>query len=265
MNLLILRIFEISLIRKFLGLIPVSWKRKYYDRRTSKIVPVLVYTMGKVASSSIYLSLYRQYGGIVLFGHNIYEDHDDWRLDYIYRRAIYEKKPIKIISLTREPIGRNISAFFQTFERNTGFKLENATFSHDELFQLFLETYDHDLPLKWFQLRLQKVFGVDVYSTPFPQSGASVYTHENIQVLVMRSELDDSEKATLICQFLETKDFHLENENVSSQKNYSSMYEQFKNKIKLPPEYINKMCESKYFNHFYPPEMIEVVRKRWEN
>jgi len=264
MNLLILRLSENPIIVRLTKLIPLSWQKYYFEKKVNKAFPVIVYTMGKVASKSIYNSLQQQYDGVVLFSHSIYENHDDWKIDYIYKWATRDNRPIRIISLTREPISRNISAFFQNFERETGLKYKKATFSTDELIQIFLDNFPHDTPLKWFQLRLQKIFGVDVYAVPFPESGARTYVHNNIQVLVMRAELDDTEKEILIRQFLEMKDFQLKNDNIGSQKNYANTYEQFKKDLKLPPEYVQKMCSSIYFNHFYPPEAVQTVRKRWE-
>jgi len=263
MNLPLIRLSENPIFIRLLNFIPLSWRKYYFERKINKAVPVVVYTMGKVASKSIHYSLLQQYDGVVLFSHSIYKDHEDWQIQYIYEWVTHDNGPIKIISLTREPISRNISAFFQNFERETGFKYEKAKFSIDELFQMFLDDFPHDTPLKWFQLRLHNIFGVDVYAVPFPESGASTYVQDNIEVLVMRAELDDPEKEKLIRQFLEMDDFQLKNQNIGNQKNYASMYKQFKNEIKLPPEYVNRMCDSKYFNHFYPPEVIEDVRKKW--
>ena len=73
-------------------------------------VPVFIYQMGKVASKSVYRSLCHQYPGIVLHAHYFNPNHTDWRIRRLYHWAIVKMMPLNVISLTREPIGRNLSA-----------------------------------------------------------------------------------------------------------------------------------------------------------
>ena len=46
-----------------------------------------------------------------------------FRVRTLYGEYKKDKIPIKIISLVREPISRNISAFFQGFEKHVGLLL----------------------------------------------------------------------------------------------------------------------------------------------
>ena len=91
----------------------------FFKRDLKSDIPVLVYQMGKVGSSSVTNSLLRHYSGIVLQAHYFNSNHKDWRVGRLYRWVIEEDNPLRIISLTREPIGRNVSAFFQNFEKHT--------------------------------------------------------------------------------------------------------------------------------------------------
>jgi len=36
-----------------------------------------------------------------------------------------------------------------------------------------------------------------------------------------------------------------------------------KKEAKFPKNFVDKMCDSKYFRHFYDSEYIESVRQRW--
>lgn len=234
-----------------------------FERRLRKAPPVFVFQMGKVASSSIFKSLSEQYPGNVVHGHDFYEHHEYWRISRIYDWSIKEKRKTNIISLTREPVGRNISAFFQNFERDTGVAYTESNHSIDELRTLFLENYNHDIPLEWFQKNIQGNFQIDVFTEPFPPSGFNTYAKANIRLLVMRAEMDDSMKVRVIKDFLGLETFQLVNANIGSQKAYAPTYRQFKNEVRLPDAYLQKMCTSTYFNHFYPKQTIETVQQRW--
>ena len=42
----------------------------------------------------------------------------------------------------------------------------------EELHATFLNRYDHDIPVTWFQQQLQPVFGIDVFADEFPKEFA---------------------------------------------------------------------------------------------
>jgi len=237
--------------------------RIFFDCYLRKDIPVLVYQMGKVASSSISHSLSRQYPGVVLQAHYFKPNHKDWRVRRLYHWVIERAGPLNIISLTREPIGRNVSVFFQNFEGQTGVPYEKANFSLEELKTIFLKKFKNEQPLHWFDNNIMKNFGIDVYFKPFPKCGHSIYTHKNIRLLVMRSEINDSEKVKVIKDFLKMDSFQLVNRNISAHKEYASTYMDFKRDVKFPLDYIDKMCKSKYFSHFYDQNVIDTVRRKW--
>jgi len=80
----------------------------------------------------------------------------------------------------------------------------------------------------------------------------------------MHSEISDEEKSKAIADFLQINNFSLfKNENIGEKKEYQAIYKDFKSNLLLPAEYVELMCNSKYFNHFYSREKIESVRKRW--
>ena len=111
--------------------------------------PVFIFQMGKVASTSIYKSLQQQYPGRVFHGHSFKKDHENPEIRFLHHHYRFGGR-IKIISLVREPVGRNISAFFQNFEEYTGIPFSSSALSLDELYQIFLGKYAHEEPLEWF-------------------------------------------------------------------------------------------------------------------
>jgi len=225
--------------------------------------PIFVFQMGKVGSSSIYKSLLAQYPGLVAHAHIFSADHKSPRVRRLYFWAIKGGRPLKIISLTREPMARNVSAFFQMFERDTGIPYAKANFTLAELKTLFLSNYKHEIPLEWFDKNILANFGIDVYATPFPQDGSCTFSRNKIELLVMRSEINDDEKVRAVNRFLGSNGFQLRNTNIGEKKAYAATYMSFASNVKLPPDYVERMCESKYFNHFYSKAEIDMARRRW--
>lgn len=237
--------------------------RLFLERNLRRATPVIVYQMGKVGSSSVYRSLRQQYAGVVLHTHGFSPKNRDPRVRRVYHWAIDEKLRLNVISLVREPIGRNVSAFFENFERDTGVAYAESRLTINDLTRLFLERYHHEIPLEWFDQCVLAKFGIDVFATPFPDSGICIYTHNNVRLLVARCETDDSVKARAIGDFLGIPGFTITNANVGEEKDYAPTYKAFKASVVLPPEYVDEMCESKYFNHFYSKEVIAATREKW--
>jgi hypothetical protein len=174
-----------------------------------------------------------------------------------------EAMPLNVISLTREPIGRNVSAFFQNFERDAGVHYNKSNFSLEELKAIFLKKFNHELPLRWFDKNIKENFGIDVYANSFPQYGYATYSHKNIRLLIMQSEIGDNKKVKVLRDFLKLSEFQITNRNIGEEKEYASIYKDFRTNVKLPFDYIDKMCKSRYFNHFYNKEYISSVKKKW--
>ena len=225
-------------------------------------VPVFVFQMGKVGSTSIYTNLVRFHAGVVAHSHNFLKDDPRYQIRRLYRWAVIEKKPINIISLVREPISRNISALFQNYERDMGIPFDGERISFEKLKEVLLSQYNLG-HTRWFERRIQSIFGLDVYATPFPQSGFATFSRDNVRLLVVRSELSNNEKETVIKEFLGLKKFQIINANVGAEKDYAGQYRKFKSMLRLPADYVNMLCDSKFARHFYPSDVIEAVRSSW--
>lgn len=236
-------------------------KRFFFRRKLHTATPVFVFQMGKVASSSIYHSL-NNYPGAVGHGHSI--NRDKWQAQCLYD-WFKEGNSLNIISTIREPIGRNVSEFFQLYDKYTDSKYEKSLLTLEQLKELFITNVDHDIPLTWFDKNIKDLFGIDVYASPFPSSGHISFSRKNINLLIMRFDLDDSIKQELIRDFINFPEYKLKRENVSSNKIYYKTYKEFTNKVKLPENYIEKMCNSKYTRHFFPENEINTIKEKWSN
>lgn len=263
-------------------------KRRLYHRaihrvRTGATTAVLVYQMGKVASKSVALSVARYPRFSVFHMHILspsnYEaaerqqrvllgDEDvSYVLDVsriVHRGLIASGQPIKIITLVREPIGRNISAYFQNLD--FWWKTPDAyrKITMPELVDRFLRDFPHHEPLTWFDNEFRPATGVDIYSLPFPQQEGFQEIHAGpLDILVLKHDLADRIKASRLSMLLSIDNFRLLRENTAEGKRYREKYKEFQKSIRLPSTYIDEMLGSKYVRHFFPCEEIEQIRRRW--
>ncbi|MCI5132818.1 MAG: hypothetical protein D3904_15205 [Candidatus Electrothrix sp. EH2] len=128
----------------------------------------------------------------------------------------------------------------------------------------FIDCYDHDIPLTWFDRELKSVTGIDIYDDVFPYDKGYLRVEKgNIDLLVMRVELSDNTKREMIENLINIPHFALTNSNVSSQKKYSLSYREFCKEIRLPESYLERLLTSKYARHFYSDSELEGFWKRW--
>jgi hypothetical protein len=64
-------------------------------------------------------------------------------------------------------------------------------------------------------------------------------------------------------RFLSIDDFSMCMGNISQNKEYADAYSEFKHKIDLPTEYIDRMYNSQFVRHFYKDDEIAAMRRRW--
>jgi len=255
--------------------------RRAYRRQRGWDRPVLIYQMGKVASSSVAESI----GDLAdidafhvhrLSPRNILRARREFlargatprnesRGLTLYRRLIRPRsRPIVIITLVREPIARNISAYFQNLHNFKGTDSAHLEYDSDQLAASFLEEYPHEVPLEWFDRELRATTGIDVFRYRFPHDhGYRIITERPFQVLVMRHDLDDRIKERLIAELLHAPRFRLRRANESANKSYAESYRALRDSLRLPVSYLERMLDSRYARHFYSRDELRRIRSRW--
>jgi hypothetical protein len=252
-----------------------------------KTAPILIFQMGKVGSSSVtdslaalrpapnvyhvhYLTQQKidEVAGQICFPQRPIAPKDHWTSRYLRSRLEARKgERWKIITLVREPIGRNISAFFQNAHwlyPDYVARYQKGELGIQDFIQVFLESYPHAIPLTWFDDELKAVFGVDVFAEEFAKDAAArLYQGEFADVLLLKLETLSNGGVEAIKQFLNLKDFRLVSSNVGEEKDYASLYDAFKKTLVLPDAYIAKMYESKYAQHFYSKAELEHLGRKW--
>lgn len=262
-----------------------AWRRTRGGRQ-----PLLVYQMGKVASTSVARSLEAAGYDPVFQIHTLTEDGigtiraryrrhwaadiGGWHLWYAqHARRLVARRSTQwtVVTMFREPVARNVSAFFQSAELRHRADLDRLLARVDEpdlpatLTEDFLRLYeDHDLGVRWFDDELRAVFGVDVYARPFPHDvGWQVLESPRARVLLIRFEdmrrvFPEAIDALLGCGPLE-----LRSENVSEGKRHGSVYRRMVDEGRLPDDYLDRMYSSRYARHFYTDEERAAFRARW--
>lgn len=184
--------------------------------------------------------------------------------EMIYNNVVRKRKPAKIITLVREPIGNNVSMFFQTFDEYVDSGRGLADYEIDELVAVFLDRYVHSRPLIWLDAELRTTLGIDVYAAPFPiERGHVTIRGGPFELLVLKCELSDSEKESAIAGFVGIDDLKLIRSNVTKNKDHGRQYEEFRRRIKLPDSYLDYVYGSKYARFFYSDAERAKFRAHW--
>ncbi len=235
----VLKFFN-KLIKRSLQ-IPLGLARKNYrfakfyymyekgrELKQSSGSPLIIYQMGKVGSKSVKKSLevlnldMPLYHSHLLTEARIAETEKQRQKYFRTQREPYLRRPWlnqflrnqidrglsnkkwNIITLTRDPIARNVSTFFENLQlrpiqNNDTFVIESdyygispITVKLDDvhvLVELFFAKLRHDTPLEFFDQELKAVFGVDVYDRDFPKSsGYQIINDKIADVLLIRLE-----------------------------------------------------------------------------
>jgi len=277
-----------------------TWAKKYRQFTQSHQTDrdtLIIYQMGKVGSSSIKRSI-----NDLALDMNIYHVHaltDDRikELEKVYRKAskvygnavihnhlvesaflrnLLDKgeinRRLKLITLVRDPVARNFSSFFQSFKQffpEMALKYEDGSLKMEDdietLIQLFIEKFDHEMPLRWFDSYLKPVFEIDVYASKFPTTkGYDIYSGGMADLLLLRLEDLDRCAPVAFNDFLGIDNFVLKSANIAEEKYYQRAYRAFRKSIILPQSYIDKMYTSKFAKHFYTLNEIEQFKRKWQ-
>lgn len=245
---------------------------------------ILVHSMGKVGSTTI-LETLRNYdlpAGIFqthfLFpqdirelcqGYPFYNIPGHLVASRIVSSFIHEKSgPIrwKVITLTRDPVLRNMAAFFQNIDRYfPGFfnRYKNGEITIESLCDYFVQHYNQKHIINnWFDRNIKSVFGIDIFERPFPkEKGYEIYYNEidNVSLMVIKLEhLNHCHKAAFK-DFLGIDGIEMKNANIGDKKEYQNIYRAFKQNINLSKDYIRDCYSAKYVQHLYDNDELEFI------
>lgn len=251
--------------------------------------PVLIYQPAKVGSTSLYNSL-KEIGIGCFHFHTFYTPLNHFKKEYremsnMFLKTVKEKEKVKIIALVRDPIARDISAFFHTLDRpffyyqkskdndfiNKCCKAIEKAFVNDGLGKLQDNVWN--IPyienklgyeFNWFNRNIKRDFNIDIYSYPFDTiQGYTIIKENNIDILLLQLEKLQSLNH-VIENFLNITNFTLKNYNLGKDKIYQFAYKELLNKIKIPEKILNFYYDNnKGMQHFYSLEDIKHLKQKW--
>ena len=173
-------------------------------------------------------------------------------------------RPIHVVSMFRDPVARNISSYFQHLDEIWGVRRAHQRIATGELVRAFLEVFEHDEPLDWFDTEIKAIHGIDIYAHLFDVEARHVTCSSGSRsLLLMRVDLPDESKQVALGEFLGVEVPGMSRRNAASDKAYSDAYRAFKAELALPEAYLDRLYESRVVRHFYAPHEIDALRARW--
>ena len=157
-----------------------------------------------------------------------------------------------------------MSAFFQNIDSlfPKGAYKEKSS---EELIATFMEKYSHNVSINWFENEFKKTLGIDICEFEVDKNmGFFRFERNGISCLLLKVEANDNDKENALIDFIGCgSDFKLLKTNIGDEKSYAEQYKDFKSKIIIPEEYLDKMYGSRLIQSFYTEESINKMRSKW--
>lgn len=236
--------------------------------------PLFLFQMGKVASKTHDKTLNHLYF--------VQHFHDQIEFDAAYLKGTRKFRgedhyPYDIITATRDPLTRKVSAFFQNITADHyGFSYDSLDDAKkapvEDLIRRFRSWEDGiNEATGWFDRHFLPKTSVDVYASEFdPNQGWQLIDSVEFRVLIVKFE-DIKKNHVGALNALVRKRFGkeavidvLEPNNLSEAKWYSGVMKEFKEVIQFTKEELDEAYCSKYMIHFYSTEQIAKLRAKWE-
>lgn len=225
---------------------------------------ILVYQMGKVGSVSVQVAL-RQKGLRTTHAHWMNNEEGEFptsKASLVKEIQEGKRGKWKVITTVREPMARNISAFFQRIE---DYWPTYRTYKYDpKMVNAFIDKYNHRWPHIWFQTELMPVFGIDIFKQFFfPEKGYAIYKVEQGEILVIRLEDLDKLAEKVFKKFLNISGVKMVKTNTGTRNRLAKMYLDFQQYAKFSKDFLDEIYGDIYVQHFYSKNEIEEFKKKW--
>jgi hypothetical protein len=248
---------------------------RWRDRRFQNTI-FLVYSMGKVGSSSVYQTLKHRLPFAKVFHlhflskfwlndklpklHSFFHSNIELgnrTLDYLQKHS---SDRIKIITLVREPLMREIS---DAFENCKGLFSDQDVLNKEHLTQ-WMDSHDHEYTLTWFDTEFHNFTGFDIYSVPFGHGkGYSIYQLPGMDILCLKLERFNEVYHAAFKDFLGLDNLRLNKSNSSIHRNQRDVYRSLKESYTPSADKLKAVYSSKYMQHFYSDEEILSFSNEW--
>ncbi len=260
--------------------------RLYGNLYIRRRLPVLVYSVERSGSVALFSSIERS-GVLAVATHYLTpaqarQGNVSGTALWAWRHLIGPRKPLKVMSLVRDPIANMISSFAREdlgrFAARSG-SIE-AVPDPVTLSRRFVDDYlvpgRFEHPLRWFDTEFSVALGVDVYRHPFDTKRRYArFTEGPYDVLVLRTELPDAEKSQVVSEFLGAEVQLLPPGSAMSSKPalvtgrpgdqapYADQYRVLKRAAVVPEPFLGRISGSRFARHFFSEAEIQDMRERF--
>lgn len=171
---------------------------------------------------------------------------------FIKRRSV-----VKIITVVRDPVARNISMFFQDihywlveFDNNNIYDTRQEGMEY--IYKAFLSAFDHDYYDRWFDSEIKRFTGIDVFKIKFDKKKGMLRVKEGrFDIIFATAEnLNSNSSIAMLEEFIGAP-ITLDSKNVGGNKWYGDLYGKFKKEFPEILDYKKDMKSSKTYKHFY--------------
>lgn len=230
--------------------------------------PVVVLAPGRVGSIALNTSL--RAAGAFSFKVEFAERETRGTAGFAVKHIFKKHKPAKLITLARDPIDMMLTYYMS--KTNTGWLPEakqalqnqDLTALQNHFITDVLQTDRFQSHIDWYTNDFQTLTGINVYDHPFDtEKRWSTIEHDTYPTLVLRTELNDHTKTTVIKDFLHLDSFTLTRANTAETKPYREIYQQFKQTLQLPADLVDSIYGHPYCTHFFSEAEIQGAKQKW--
>ena len=169
---------------------------------------------------------------------------------------------LNIITLTRDPIARDISGIFQTWQHI--FDVDDITEISKEDILNYLLRGDFSYPENWFKTEFSEYTSLNILDEKFNSTkGYTIYETEKAAILVMQLEQLNLIYNDAMNHFIGKDEYSLNQENQTSSKASSKLNKEVKSAFTLSSSKLEKVYDSDYIKTFYTKAQINSMVKKW--
>lgn len=173
--------------------------------------------------------------------------------DFLKYLTIVFRKEIKIITLVRNPLDRNVSMYFQDLpywyvEYDKAYRVPRDA-DGMILHEVFEKVFPHLYAIEWFDKEIRRLTGIDIYKYKYDREKGFVKIEcGKYKILILEMTL--VEQNFDVVQDFYGKKISFVTGNESSGKWYGNLYREFR-AFEYPPKLRSEIESSKFYRHFY--------------
>lgn len=265
--------------------------------------PILIYTMGKVGSTTVFHAFRKQYlFPLIYHVHHLTSEslkktkqrytEANQKIDgkvslrdfqkgtsshlsgsIILRKTYSERNQGKwnIVTLVRDPFSTYLSHLFQNPQISRPYLLGNDGSIDKQKVEGFINSIftdfkpEKDYISNWFDREFLGFTGVDLYSYPFDNAkGYSIIHEKKFNIAVLRLETLNENLPKVVNEFVPgSSNITIEKKNVSGKDDSKDLYNKIKNEIRVSREGLEKFYSTKFAKHFFSEEHRSMMIKKW--